>query len=118
MDASAAAPVLRLAGLVADPRRHNRLHTLPSMIVMAVVAVLCGAFISTVTTRLSTFGLNDIKGVFHAGFDEGAWITTSYGIGQMLVGVASPYRGAVFGVRRVLLEALGGRRAAAVGEPT
>lgn len=43
MDASAAAPVLRLAGLVTDPRRHNRLHPLPQMIVMALVAVLCGA---------------------------------------------------------------------------
>lgn len=42
MDASAAAPVLRLAGLVTDPRRHNRLHPLPQMIVMAVVAILCG----------------------------------------------------------------------------
>ena len=42
MDASAAAPVLRLAGLVADPRRHNHLHPLPQMIVMALIAVLCG----------------------------------------------------------------------------
>ncbi len=43
MDASAAAPVLRLARAVTDPRRHNRLHPLPEMIVMAVVAILCGA---------------------------------------------------------------------------
>jgi len=43
MDASAAAPVLRLASLVTDPRRHNHLHPLPQMIVMAMVAILCGA---------------------------------------------------------------------------
>jgi predicted transposase YbfD/YdcC len=43
MDASVAAPVLRLARLVTDPRRHNRVHALPEMIVMALVAVLCGA---------------------------------------------------------------------------
>ncbi len=43
MDASAAAPVLRLARAVTDPRRHNRLHPLPEMIVMAVIAILCGA---------------------------------------------------------------------------
>src|SRR4051794_3297365 len=43
MHASAAAPVLRLARLVTDPRRHNRLHPLPEMIVMALVAILCGA---------------------------------------------------------------------------
>ena len=38
-----------------------------------------------------------------AGYDEGAWITTVFGIGQMVAGVASPYLGAIFGVRRVLL---------------
>jgi predicted transposase YbfD/YdcC len=43
MDASAAAPVLRLARLVTDPRRHNRLHPLPEMIVMALIAILCGS---------------------------------------------------------------------------
>ena len=42
MDASAVAPVLRLAGVVHDPRRHNHLHPLPQMIVMALIAVLCG----------------------------------------------------------------------------
>ena len=30
-------------------------------------------------------------------------MTTSFGVGQMLVGVACPYLGAIFGVRRVLL---------------
>lgn len=43
MDASAAAPVLRLVGEVSDPRRHNRVHPLPQMIVMAVIAVMCGS---------------------------------------------------------------------------
>jgi predicted transposase YbfD/YdcC len=43
MDASAVAPVLRLASQVTDPRRHNRLHPLPQMIVMALIAILCGA---------------------------------------------------------------------------
>lgn len=42
MDASAAAPVLRLAADVTDPRRHNFLHPLPGMLVMALIARLCG----------------------------------------------------------------------------
>jgi|SRR5579884_46769 len=42
MDASTAAPVLRLVGDVTDPRRHNRLHPLAPMIVMALIAILCG----------------------------------------------------------------------------
>jgi predicted transposase YbfD/YdcC len=43
MDASVAAPVLRLASKVIDPRRHNRLHPLPQMLVMALIAILCGS---------------------------------------------------------------------------
>ena len=43
MDASAIAPVLRLANDVTDPRRHNKLHPLPAMIVMALIAILCGS---------------------------------------------------------------------------
>ena len=43
MDASVAVPVLRLASNVIDPRRHNRLHPLPQMFVMALIAILCGS---------------------------------------------------------------------------
>ncbi len=60
---------------------------------------------STLGSRTTTFGLADLRGGLHAGFDEGAWITTSFGVGQMLIGVASPYLGAIFGVRRILLGA-------------
>jgi MFS transporter, DHA2 family, multidrug resistance protein len=58
---------------------------------------------STFGSRVTSFGLADLRGGFHFGFDEGAWMTTSFGVGQMLVGVACPYLGAIFGVRRVLL---------------
>ncbi len=70
---------------------------------VGIFGVLLGAIMGTLGSRATSFGLADLRGGLHAGFDEGAWITTSYGIGQMLVGVASPYLGAVFGVRRVLL---------------
>jgi predicted transposase YbfD/YdcC len=43
MDASAVGDVLRLASLVSDPRRHNVVHRLPQMIVMSLVAILCGS---------------------------------------------------------------------------
>ncbi|MBK1660874.1 MFS transporter [Paracraurococcus ruber] len=64
---------------------------------------MLGALMSTLAARVTSFGLADLRGALHAGFDEGAWITTSFGVGQMLVGVASPYLGAIFGARRVLL---------------
>jgi MFS transporter, DHA2 family, multidrug resistance protein len=70
---------------------------------VGMLGVLLGSIMGTLGSRVTSFGLADLRGGLSAGYDEGAWITTSYGIGQMLVGVASPYLGAVFGVRRVLL---------------
>jgi MFS transporter, DHA2 family, multidrug resistance protein len=68
-------------------------------------AVLLGTFVSTVTSRLSNFGLADIRGAVHAGFDEGAWITTAQSVGQMLIAPAAIWLGGVYGTRRVLMEA-------------
>jgi DHA2 family multidrug resistance protein len=69
---------------------------------IGILAVLLGAFISTLTGRLSSFGLADIRGAVHAGFDEGAWITTAQATAQMLVGPPAVWLGAVYGPRRVL----------------
>ena len=70
---------------------------------IGIVGVLFGAVMATLGSRTTSFGLADLRGGLHVGFDEGAWITTCFGVGQMLVGLASPYLGAVFGARRVLL---------------
>jgi DHA2 family multidrug resistance protein len=71
--------------------------------VIGILGVLLGAIISTLTARITAFGLADIRGAIHAGFDEGAWITTSYTVAQMLIAPASAFLGLVFGPRRVLL---------------
>ncbi len=70
-----------------------------------LAAVLLGTFISTLNGRFSTFGLNDIRGAVHAGFDEGAWITTAQTMAQMLVAPVAMWLGRVLGPRRVLIEA-------------
>ncbi len=70
---------------------------------IGVLAVLLGSIISTLDSRITTFGLADVRGAVHAGFDEGAWITTAVTVGQMLIGPLSVWLGAVFGVRRVLM---------------
>src|SRR5271168_1503445 len=70
---------------------------------IGLFGVLLGSAMGTLGSRVTTFGLADLRGGLSVGFDEGAWITTSFGVGQMLIGVASPYLGAVFGVRRILL---------------
>jgi MFS transporter, DHA2 family, multidrug resistance protein len=70
---------------------------------IGVLAVLLGSIMSTLDSRITTFGLADVRGAVHASFDEGAWVTTALTVGQMLIGPVSPWLGAVFGVRRVLM---------------
>jgi MFS transporter, DHA2 family, multidrug resistance protein len=70
---------------------------------VGIAAVLLGALISTLYGRITSFGLADLRGGVHAGFDEGAWITTASTVGQMCVGPIAAWLGLAFGVRRVLL---------------
>src|SRR5882672_939921 len=72
---------------------------------LGITAVFMGTFISTLNTRLSTLGLADIRGAVHAGFDEGAWISTAQTVGQMSVTLVAIWLGAIYGTRRVLMEA-------------
>ena len=70
-----------------------------------LIAVLMGTFISTLTGRLSTFGVADIRGALHIGFDEGAWITTVQSVGQMFVLPVAIWIGTIYGPRRILIQA-------------
>ncbi len=72
---------------------------------LGLVAVLMGTFISTLNTRFSSFGIADIRGAVHAGFDEGAWLTTAQTTAQMFVTIIAVWMGAAFGPRRVLMGA-------------
>ena len=71
--------------------------------VIGVAAVLLGAFLSSLNTRLTTFGLADIRGGMGLGFDEGSWLQTAFGAAQMLVAPSAAWLGMVVGVRRFLL---------------
>jgi DHA2 family multidrug resistance protein len=84
---------------------------------LGLTAVLLGTFISTLNTRLSSFGLADIRGAVHAGFDDGAWITTSQTMAQMLICPVAIWLGTVFGPRKVLLEAAAAFAVIALIEP-
>lgn len=72
---------------------------------LGLAAVLLGTFISTLNGRLSTFGLADVRGAVHAGFDEGAWITTAQAVAQMFIAPIAVWIGGVYGPRRVLIDA-------------
>jgi MFS transporter, DHA2 family, multidrug resistance protein len=89
--------------LQATAHAHPRLTADSIRPYIGLVGVLLGSIMGTLGSRVTTFGLADLRGGLSAGYDEGAWITTSFGVGQMLIGVCSTYLGAVFGARRVLL---------------
>jgi len=91
------------AGPLIKPADQHPWTALSAKPLVGVLAVLIGSIISTVAGRLTTFGLADVRGAVHAGFDEGAWITTAFTVGQMLIGPVSTWLGAVFGPRRVLM---------------
>ncbi|GLS19325.1 MFS transporter [Labrys miyagiensis] len=93
------------AGVALHPisRFHPRLNIDTLRPYIGILGVLLGAIMSTLGSRVTSFGLADLRGGLHLSFDEGAWMTTSFGLGQMLVGVSCPYLGVIFGVRRVLL---------------
>ncbi|KUZ98622.1 MFS transporter [Burkholderia ubonensis] len=71
--------------------------------IAAIAAVLLGAIISTLTSRITSLGLADVRGALGVGFDEGAWINTAFTALQMFVGPLAIAAAFMFGTRRVLL---------------
>lgn len=84
---------------------------------IGTLGVFLGAIISTLSGRITTFGLADVRGALGIGVDEGAWITTAATVGQMVVAFPAVWLGAAFGPRRVLLWAAGVFTAAQVALP-
>jgi DHA2 family multidrug resistance protein len=71
--------------------------------VLAVAAVLLGAFVVSFDTRLFAMGLPDLRGAFGLTFDEGAWLATISTAPQILIAPAIAWLATVFGLRRVLV---------------
>jgi len=70
---------------------------------VGIVGVILGAGIVTLAGRLLTLGLADLKGHVGIGFDEGAWISTSFNAALIFIGPMTVYLGGLLGPRRVLL---------------
>ncbi|OKO91722.1 arabinose ABC transporter permease [Bradyrhizobium sp. NAS80.1] len=70
---------------------------------LAVAAVLLGAFIASFDVRLFALGLPDLRGQFGLSFDEGAWLATASTAPQILIAPAIAWLAAVFGLRRVMV---------------
>src|SRR5215470_15510710 len=74
---------------------------------LGIVGVILGAGIVTLTGRLLTLGLADLKGNVGISFDDGAWISTIYNTALIFIGPFSVYLGGLLGPRRVLLAGAG-----------
>src|SRR5215813_4096912 len=70
---------------------------------LGIVGVILGAGIVTLTGRLLTLGLADLKGNVGIGFDDGAWISSAFNVALMFIGPFSVYVGGLLGPRKVLL---------------
>jgi DHA2 family multidrug resistance protein len=75
--------------------------------ILGILGVVMGAGIVTLTGRMLTLGLADLKGSLGIGFDDGAWIGSAYNVALMFIGPLTVYIGGLLGPRRVLLGAAG-----------
>ncbi len=70
---------------------------------LGILGVITGAGIVTLTGRMITLGLPDLKGHLGISFDDGAWIGSAFNIALMFMGPLTVYLGGLFGSRRILL---------------
>ncbi len=74
---------------------------------VGIAGVLTGAGLVTLTARMLSLGLADLRGHVGISFDDGAWLDSAYNGSLMFIGPFSVYFGALLGPRRVLLFAAG-----------
>jgi MFS transporter, DHA2 family, multidrug resistance protein len=70
---------------------------------LGILGVILGAGVVTLTGRMVTLGLADLKGHVGIGYDDGAWIGTAFNVALMFIGPFTVYLGGLLGPRRVLL---------------
>src|SRR5246500_2724288 len=74
---------------------------------LGIMGVVIGAGLVTLTGRMLSLGLADLKGHVGISFDNGAWLDSAYNASLMFIGPFSVYLGGLLGPRRVLLIAAG-----------
>jgi DHA2 family multidrug resistance protein len=88
------------------PQSESRNAGMPSEIskspLLGILGVIIGAGVVTLTGRMISLGLADLKGNVGFGFDDGSWISSAYNIALMFIGPFTVYVGALLGPRRVL----------------
>src|SRR5690242_11882030 len=74
---------------------------------LGILGVLLGAGLVTLTGRMLTLGLADLKGHVGISLDDGAWLDSAYNASLMFIGPFTVYLGGLLGPRRILLFAAG-----------
>jgi MFS transporter, DHA2 family, multidrug resistance protein len=70
---------------------------------IGVAATLLGAFMAVLDIQITNASLSNITGALGASLDEGAWISTSYLVAEIIVIPMTGWLSSVFSVRRYLL---------------
>jgi DHA2 family multidrug resistance protein len=70
---------------------------------LGILGVVIGAGLVTLTGRMLSLGLADLKGHVGISFDNGAWLDSAYNASLMFIGPFTVYLGGLLGPRRVLL---------------
>src|SRR6201997_1450862 len=74
---------------------------------LGILGVITGAGLVTLTGRMLSLGLADLKGHVGISYDQGAWLDSAFNAALMFIGPFSVYVGGLLGPRRVLLFAAG-----------
>jgi len=74
---------------------------------LGILGVVIGAGLVTLTGRMLSLGLADLKGHVGISFDDGAWLDSAYNASLMFIGPFTVYLGGLLGPRRILLFAAG-----------
>jgi len=102
MTALSTAPVLPSPRQIAEATARAVPSELSRSPLLGILGVVLGAGLVTLTGRMISLGLADLKG--HAGisFDDGAWIGSAYNVALMFIGPFTVYLGGLMGARKIL----------------
>ena len=74
---------------------------------LGILGVVIGAGLVTLTGRMLTLGMPDLKGHIGISYDAGAWLDSAFNASLMFIGPFTVYLGGLLGPRRILLFAAG-----------
>src|SRR5580692_6503345 len=72
---------------------------------VGILAVFLGAGLATLSSRLLSVGLPDLRGALGISFDDASWLPTAFNMATMFSGVFVVFVNAFWGPRRILLPA-------------